>query len=283
MHGSHRAVFWRRACSQPTENKGSFTKKSIALPCRFLRELDQTRCSCRFCAIRAMGRSLIHFPPRHTRSVSKRRNPDLRRRRHFTGIPFPRNSAAADRKRLREGCLRSEGTFEGDLATPGGWRQPCPGTSTEWHAVQLPSKSRQRQPLLEVSPSRLARRRRGAGDHAWRLPAGARGLHGPMKARRQVGARHMARVRGAFKDSQKSKRPTPKTPARRTIAPFRYRQTKKEGSVVTPGAPLARPARLVGQADPPPQGATRAKRGATGDDLGAKRCAPGRCDLLIAR
>ena len=36
-------------------------------------------------------------------------------------------------------------------------------------------------------------------------------------------------------------------------------------------APLARPGRLVGQTDLPPQGATWPKRGATGGDLGAKR------------
>jgi hypothetical protein len=43
-----------------------------------------------------------------------------------------------------------------------------------------------------------------------------------MKARRQIGARYIARVRGAFRGEQKSKGTTGrKTPARCTIAQLR--------------------------------------------------------------
>ena len=56
--------------------------------------------------------------------------------------------------------------------------------------------------MLEASPREWTRRRRHAGDHTRCLPSGGCGLHSSMKARRQVGARHLARARGAFRSAR---------------------------------------------------------------------------------
>ena len=57
-----------------------------------------------------------------------------------------------------------------------------------------------------------------------------------MKARRQIGARHIARMRGAFKGRQKSKAiARPKAPARCTIANFASGR-REEGRVRWSGA-----------------------------------------------
>ena len=132
-------------------------------------------------------------------NAARNPNPVLCVRRNFARLSLSRSRKAFDRRRVCEAVIRAQATFEGDLAAPGRWKQPGCGTRPVWDALQFPGESRQRSALLEAPAFGPARRGWHARDHARRLFASSQGLSAPMKARRQIGARHVAWVRGAFR------------------------------------------------------------------------------------
>jgi hypothetical protein len=84
--------------------------------------------------------------------------------------------------------------------------------------------------LLEVATSGLPRRGWHASQYAWRLPSGDCGLRRRMKAKGQVGGRHIARDRSALRGGQARLRQPVGQPANLALRDAIPRATARTGA-----------------------------------------------------
>lgn len=157
-------------------------------------------------SIRAMGRSLIPLPPLHTRSVSTRPDPVLCLRRIVGRVPHAQGCPRPDCARQREAIIRAKRTAASDLATATGRRHSGRDTAAHGQAIRSVGTLVGRSPLPATPTCGSPGRRLDGGIWPRRLPTRCSGSHAMKSARRQVGARHVARMRGILRASSQRER-----------------------------------------------------------------------------